>query len=228
MEDLIDLTVIFLTVNKVPEKWAEYHRQVLTKSIGSYPIITISRIPMDWGTNLIQDTISADNIYRQLLRGAKLATTPFIAVAEDDTLYPREHFTEFRPPMDTFAYDTHRWGIFTWSKPPTYFLASRFINASLIAPRELTVEALEERFAMHPDKMPDNKVGELGRSKIEHRLGVSLRKSVEFVASQPTVYFGHDYALDPLEQSHRKAPGKIRAYDLPYWGRADKLIGRFV
>lgn len=71
-----DLTIIFLTANRVPEKWAEYHKQVLLEAIGDTPIITISFKPLDWGTNLIQTEYSVDNIYRQMLRGAKVAKTP--------------------------------------------------------------------------------------------------------------------------------------------------------
>src|SRR3990167_8395102 len=119
-----DLTVIFLTVNKVPEKWAEYHKKVLNEAIGDTLLITVSKKPMDWGLNLIQDEEpSVSNIYRQILRAAKLAVTPYIAIAEDDTLYHKEHFI-FRPPEDTYAYDGHRWGIFTWGKPVYYYKRS--------------------------------------------------------------------------------------------------------
>src|SRR3990167_985746 len=139
---MTDLTIIFLTVNKVPYKWAEYHKSVLLEAIGDTPLITISKKPLDWGMNLIQEEEpSVSNIYRQVLRGAKLATTPYIAIAEDDTLYHKEHFT-FRPPMDTYGFDGHRWGLFTWGKP-TYYYKDRISNACMIAPRELVISALE-------------------------------------------------------------------------------------
>ena len=49
-----DITVIFLTANRVPEKWAEFQKQKLLEAAASHPIVTISRKPLDWGINLIQ------------------------------------------------------------------------------------------------------------------------------------------------------------------------------
>jgi len=43
-----DLTIIFLTSNKVPKEWAEYHKNVLLEAIGDYPLIIISREPTEW------------------------------------------------------------------------------------------------------------------------------------------------------------------------------------
>ena len=48
-----DLTVLMLTPNKVPEKWAEYHKTSLLEAIGNTPLITISNKPLDWGINLL-------------------------------------------------------------------------------------------------------------------------------------------------------------------------------
>jgi hypothetical protein len=219
-----DLTVIFLTLNKVPKRWAKYHKQILTEAIGNTPIITISKKPLDWGANLIQKEEGHVNIYRQILRGAKLAKTPYIAIAEDDTLYPKEHFTKFRPPMDTFAYNMNRWGIFTWGKS-TYFLKPSAANSSLIAPRELTIEALEERFKKG---IPEEKCGELGKEKIEKGLGVTLRKITPFYTIEPVLCFSHDFGYDELERNHRKRMWWIRAYEIPKWGRAEDIVKKFV
>src|SRR3990167_7580897 len=92
-----DLTIIFLTNNELPESWTAYHKKVLLDAVGKVPLITISRKPLDFGINILQtEPKSPSNVYWQLLRGAKLAMTKYIAVAEDDTLYCSEHFS-FRP-----------------------------------------------------------------------------------------------------------------------------------
>ncbi len=224
---MIDLTVLFLTVNKVPQKWAAYHKEVLVKAAEDYPIITISREPMDWGLNLIQDApISSSNVYRQMLRGAKLATTPYIAVAEDDALYSWEHFHSFRPKMDEFAYNSCRWGMMTWGEP-SYFWTDRISNLTFLGPTELTIKALEERFAKYPDGTPGEITGELGRKQIEQVSKLPSYKSVWFGTAIPVVYFNHDYSMDPLESSHRKRRSMLRALDIPYWGRAEDLVRRF-
>jgi hypothetical protein len=173
-----DITIIMLTANRVPKKWAAFHKQKLIEAAEGSPIITISREPLDWGVNILDtEDYSISNIYFQLLQGAKAATTEFIAVAEDDTLYPKEHF-QFRPPEDSFAYNQNRFGVFRWSKTPTYFWKDRISNSTLIAPRKLAIEALEERFAKYPQGTPGGLTGELGRSNIEDKLGVKRQKAI--------------------------------------------------
>jgi len=215
-----DLTVIFLTVNRVPEKWAEYQKSVLLEAIEDTQVITISKEPMDWGLNLIQDAEpSVQNIYRQVLRGAKLATTPYIAIAEDDCLYCREHF-EFRPPLDTYAYDMTRWGLFTWGIP-TYYYKNRISNAMMVAPRELVIESLEERFNTYPN----TEIGELGKEK-----GTKLdrKNTMTYWSTTSSIFLSHVNAIDRLEQTKKKRMGMVRAFDIPKWGKAADIAAKFI
>jgi len=224
---MTDLTIIFLTINKVPKKWAEYQKKVLLEAIEDTPVITISKKPLDWGTNLIQDKpISSSNVYWQMLQGAKMAKTPYIAIAEDDTLYPKEHF-KFRPKLDEFAYNMSHWGLFTWGKP-TYFWGYRIVNSTLIAPRDLLIKALEERFDKYPKGTSDGRTGELGRYGIESKLRLPHYKCKVFHSIVAVVSFQHDYSLDHLQRSHRKKMAPIRAYDIPHWGRAEELVKYFI
>ncbi len=217
-----DLTVIFLTANIVPEKWAEYHKTVLLEAIGDTPVITISKKPLSWGTNLLQlqggEEPSVPNIYRQILRGAKLATTPYIAIAEDDTLYHRSHF-EFKPPLDTYAFEGHRWGLFTWGKP-TFYWSDRISNGAMIAPRELTISSLEERF----EKYPENNLGELGKEK---GTKIDRKKSMIYYSQISMIFLSHKGGLDPLENNGRKAMGKCQAYRIPFWGEAEEVAKHY-
>ena len=223
-----DITIIFLTVNRLPAGWVEFHKQELFRAAVGAPIITIARNQLDWGVvNLVQTEYNYANVYVQLLRGAKAAQTPYIAVVEDDVLYTEEHFTSYRPPPDTFAYNMTRWGLFTWSRHPTYFWKDRVTNATLLAPRQLTIDALEERFAKYPDGVPDKLVGELGRGMVERNLGVTPRKMIEFWTTDPIVTFNHKYALDHLQTTRRKAMWFVQAYDVPYWGRSEDLAKHF-
>lgn len=222
-----DLTVIFLTVNKVPEKWAGYQKDVLLEATDGLPIITVSKKPLDWGLNILQtEPPSAVNIYNQMLRAAKIAETPYVAMAEDDTLYPYEHFHSFRPPDDTFGYNMIRWQLHTWQ--PIYYWRSRLANYAMIAPRKLLIEALEERIKRYPKGVPESKVGELGRNTVEKRLHVTLRKSWEFSTTIGLVCLHHEYGLDPLEQRHKKRMGMLRAYDIPHWGKSEDVVKHFI
>ncbi|MFA5696156.1 MAG: hypothetical protein WC917_01685 [Bacilli bacterium] len=222
-----DLTVLFLTVNKVPEQWAEYHKKILYNAVGDYPIITISKEPMDFGHyNIIQtEPESSSNIYWQMLKGAKLAKTPFVAIAEDDVLYCQDHFIDFRPPMDTFAYNMTRWSLYTFGEP-TYSWRHRVGNFSLIAPRELMIEALEERFAKYP-KGTGEYTGELGKTRTDKILKLKERKMVEFWTTIPIVQFSHDYGTEIIQQTHKKRMSFVRAYEIPFWGRSEELVKKF-
>ena len=131
-----DLTVIYLTMNRLPADWTGFHWDTLLEAVGEFPMISISRTPLP-GNNLIDDDEPGYlNIYRQLLRGAKAATTEFIAVAEDDVLYSSNHFRFHRPKPHVFAYNYARWALFTWGVP-TYNIRQRHSNSALIAPRKL-------------------------------------------------------------------------------------------
>lgn len=221
-----DLTCLFLTVNKVPIQWAEYQKEILLKAIGDTKVITISKTPLDWGQNLIQDEKpSISNVYRQMLRGAKLADTKYIAIAEDDVLYHKDHF-QYRPEDNCFGYNMTRWSLFTWD--PVYNLQGRMGNFSLIAPRQLMIDALEERFTKYPDGTPEDFTGELGRYKLERKLGVTPRNTHQFYTTIANVVFHHDYEMDELAITHRKRKGMIRALDIPHWGRSEELVKKFI
>lgn len=226
-----DITLMLITSNNVPEEWAKYHWDILVKAAKDNPIMTISRKPM-LGINLLQtDLPSPSNFYRQILRGAKAATTPYVALCEDDTLYDESHFSEFRPPLDNFAYNINRWSLYTWTEPSTYSFRKSWCGCAGIYPRELVIEAMEERFRKYPDEIPIKFFGELGR--YEKPLRVTIRKTVEFYSSLPIIQFNHHYfTLHPntpenVVHIERKRLGWIRAFDIPYWGKAEELVKKF-
>ena len=221
-----DITIIMLTANKVPKGWAEFHKQKLLEAAGDSPIITISAEHLDWGQNIIQSgPYGASNIYLQMLKGAKIATTDYIGIAEDDVLYPKEHF-EYRPPDDSFAYNMNRFNIFTWGKP-VYSWKNRMGNFTLIAPRKLLIEALEERFEKYPNGTIEALSGEIGRKDMEEKLGLTRRNAIWFSTPISVIHIDHEFGLDQLARTHRKSKGILQAFDIPYWGRAKDIIRIF-
>lgn len=211
-----DLTLLFITAGETPPRWAALHLEHLQ----GYRRITVSR---KLGGD-IHDTYPKgyENIYRQMLSAARLATTPYVAMVEDDVLYSQEHFT-YRPALDTFAYNQHRWALFTWGEP-TYSMRNRKSNCSLIAPRELLIEALEERFAKHPNGIPAAFCGELGRERIDKALGVTPRRSVEFYSETGIIQINHDKGTEDRQRRYRKRLGQVKAFDIPRWGRAADIL----
>lgn len=221
-----DITIIYITASELPEDFAKFARETLIKAIGKTPLISISRKPLDFGLNILDDGAkSTDNIYRQMLRAAKIATTDYIAIAEDDCLYHKDHF-KLRPELDTFLYDQNRFALFTWGDP-IYSWRDRVSNCSLIAPRIELIRALDERFAKYPTQIPDHLVGELGRGRVERNLKVTERKSVRKYGEVSIIQFNHDDASEDRQVRHRKSLGQIKALDLYYWGPAKDLVKHY-
>ncbi len=222
-----DLTVIYITASEIKPKFAEYQRKVLREAVEGYPLISISRKPLDFGINLADvEPRSLSNIYRQILRAAKIVDTKYVAIAEDDCLYHKNHFDFYRPKDDEFAYNQNRFALFTWGEP-IYSWRNRKSNCSLIAPTKLLIEALEERFTKWPEGTPADITGEVGRHMVEKNLGITLRKSVEVFSEVSIIQFNHDNASEDRQVRHRKKLGQIKAYDLYHWGHAKNLIKHY-
>ncbi len=220
-----NLTVIYYTANVLKEPFATKVREILWKAKENLPLISVSQKPMDYGQNIIVDfPRSYLSIYKQILVGAKAATTEFVALAEDDCLYSKEHFFTFRPKLDEFAYDMARWSIYSWSKPAIFSIKYRISNSTLIAPRELLISALEERFAKFPDesKIPLRFFSEPG--KYEKYLGVTTQKIKQFTSKCPCVVFSHPEAIGYDYLGNRKGLGELQAYDIPFWGKAEDMM----
>jgi len=219
-----DLTVIFLTENRLPTHWTEFQKKHLIEAIGNNDLITISRNKMDFGINIIQtEKRSISNIYRQILVGAKKATTRFIAIAEDDTLYVREHF-DFRPKNERiFFYNMANWKIFNWGRP-TYHSSLRIaLNYVFIGSREIIIEVLEKRFKQRMHKH----FGELGKYKIDRNNSKGSCSIDYFSTCEAIININHDKGFDDYCHRHVKRMGNLRAYDIPKWGKAKDLIKEF-
>lgn len=221
-----DLTVIYITANEVPAGWEAYHRKVLLEAIVDYPLITVSRKPMNLGTNLLdEDKKSYTNIYRQLLRACKIATTDYVAVAEDDVLYHKHHFDFFRPKADEVAYNMNKWSLYTW-EPTLYSNKMRKTNAALIAPRLYLIDALEERFS-HAKNGELLSPGEIGRENVDRWNHCKPRNAVEVYSTVAIIQVSHPAGTEERQKIMRKSFGKIRATSIPYWGEAKEIAKKY-
>jgi hypothetical protein len=94
----------------------------------------------------------------------------------------------------------------------------------MIAPRELAIEAFEERFAKYP-VLPCT--CELADNKREKQLGLILRKHMKFYTYEPVVNLNHDYSHNEVERRHRKKAKPVQAYDIPKWRKAKDLLKHY-
>lgn len=220
------LTILYLTANKLSREWLDIQQDTLKRAAGESSIIAVSREAIDFGDMNLIDTEKQGyiNIYRQMLRAAKLATTEYVAMAEDDVLYSMSHF-EHRP--RTISYNMHRWALFSWGDP-IYSMRDRVSNCSMIAKRDYLIEALEERFAKYPgETMPLNLCGEVGRNKLERNLGITERQAELVYSDVSIVQINHILATEDRQKRMRKNYGKVKAYDIPLWGEAKNLQDMF-
>ena len=218
-----DLTILYITASEMPDKWVQFQIKYLLKAIGDTPIISVSRKPMGLGINLIDTEKKCYfNIYMQMLRGALLAKTKYVAMVEDDVLYSKEHFTQFRPKSTEVSYNRSRWSLFSWD--PIYCLRQRISNCSLIAPTKLLIEALSERKGANPNGALDEISGEVGRPRIDKLLHVTIRDRVEWYSTTPIIQLNHQNGSDAHAKKKWKKHGQIKAYDIPYWGKAKDIV----
>jgi len=223
---MVDLTIIYITANEMPNAWTEHQIDTLKRAAGEFPIISVSRKPINFGFNML-DTAPKSywNIYAQLFRAAVISDTEYVAMAEDDVLYTKEHFNEFRPVANQVSYDRSRWSLFAWEKNPMYCLRNRVSNCSLIAPRKYLIDALSERLQKWPHGYPDDsKVGEVGRSIVEKNLEVSFRNMTEWYCTNPIVQLNHINGTDDRQKTKWKKHGQIKAWDIPFWGKAEDIV----
>jgi hypothetical protein len=218
---LTDLTVIMLTLNKLPEHWVAYHRGVLQEAIGDSQIITISKTPMDLGRNYLQDSEGIDNIYRQMLRGAQLAETTYVAYAEDDTLYHESHFA-FMP--EVYAYNFHRFDLHVWGTP-VYYHHPSIANCTLIANRDFVIDHLGRRYRQYPNGIGESRAEIGGRA--ERKRDLPCIKYETFYSQYAVIGLKHPFALERLQQKRRKDRHPVEAFDIPYWGHARHVADRF-
>ena len=104
-----DKTIIYYTANRESKGLTKLVQETLLKC--GLPIISVSQKPIDFGENICVGEVgfSSHNSVRQVQIGAEKATTRYVALAEADCLYPKEHFEYTPPRKDIFYYDRNVW-----------------------------------------------------------------------------------------------------------------------
>jgi len=233
----LDISVIYYTSNNLEKEnpvFVENTKHYLLKAIGEHPLISVSHKPMDFGQNICVGDIGRShfNIYYQILEGCKAAKTAYVAMAEDDILYSYAHFHTLVPKKDRFLYDMAKLSIFTWTKPPMFsFRTKRMVVNQLIAPRQMLIDAMEERFARKEQllkegwdvKNIESKWGDPGR--YENLLGITIRKRQDEYLGTPSIVFTHPKAFGyEFNHGNRKRLGDIRIIEEANWGRAEDIL----
>jgi len=207
------ISVVYITANKEKESLAEYTRQELIRSIKGAELISVSQEPLDFGENICVGKVgcSGHNILRQMLLGIEKATSPYVAIAESDCLYPPEHF-DYIPPKDDRAYFNSNIWIFD-TKKPSFLRKSSASQCSLIGERQFLLKELRNRLAGKPE----------WKDGVEHGKNRPLTfkrgKWETFSTEQPIVNIRHN---KNMHKGWTGTTGK-RVSTIPYWGQASIL-----
>lgn len=214
----MDITLIYYTNNKIRKDFALATQAELIKEAGDLPIITVSHKPMTFGKNICIGGLESliYNIYKQILIGAKAAKTKYIACVEDDCLYTYEHFS-LEPPEDTIFYNMNRWSI---DRKGFYYHRRRVGMWQCIAPRQLIIDALEERFAMYPKPFPRKVPQPAEPGKHDKKFNLTPRKIKIVDTTLPIVTFNHRPSMGGLRKILKSDTIKT---DIPHWGDATQL-----
>lgn len=240
---MIDLSILYYTANRISDHFASEVRRRLGAQAGTFglPIYAASqsadnsaRFVSFGGVSPVRTLLqhghrpSIWQVYRNILALAHLASTPYVACCEDDTLYAAGHF-QYRPPEDVFGYNHSRYVITRrlsddgTRREAFFYFRERTQMAMCICPRHLLIETLEERFRKYPEPVPHDiakKTGWGEPGRYEKNLGLPLRKLEYFRSAEPNVTFNHG---DSLMGRRKVNPDDILAKSVEPWGEANAL-----
>lgn len=216
-----DLTIVFYSANRLPDAVADNFRRHLVEMAGKTPIISVTQKPVELGRNICVGDIGQSyyNLFKQMLLGVREVKTPYVALAEDDTLYVPNHF-EQRPSDDkTVAYNRNMWFLDT----KTFWTKKHTGNFGLIASTENLLGLLEQRFERFPEEMLPRYYQkwfwmEFGQ---DDRLGFKNANTEVFETGIPLItfaYYGATYG-----KPKRRLRTSSEVSELPHWGDAQKL-----
>ena len=220
-----DITVVYYTANKEEEYFEKKITETLLENIEGLPLISVSQKPMQgFGTNICVGTDigwSGHNEWRQLQIGTEAAKSKYIALAESDFLYPKEHYRikmktedEFLVPYRLFALCSMRGRVNKYRH-----LHVRYREATSIVGREYLLNALDNILKGRPMwKDGPEHPPYLLPYLMENR---NIRKYRNPV---PVVTFRTDNNMH-IEHVHDNHPDALE--EILYWGKASEMMKRY-
>jgi hypothetical protein len=209
-----DKTIVFYTANTEDPLFEKKIMDNIKEKAGNIPIISVSRKPIDFGTNICvgEQPVSYTSEWKQLLIGLKAAKTKFVVAAEADCLYPPEYFA-FTPPEEKMVYNYRNIWI-VWKRHPAFYQKYGYCEGAQICDRKYWIERLEPL-------LPE---GWEPYTRIEETMLVEkifpVRKEFD---GNPIVSFKTGDGV-----SRRTTFRNKKIYDIPYWGNIDKLKRKFL
>lgn len=163
--DSKDKTIIYYTANTESKVFEQKIIDDLLKKAGDIPIISISRKPINLGTNICigEVPVSYTSEWKQLLLGLKAAKTKFCIAAEADCMYPPEYFA-FTPPEEKMMYNYKNiWMV--WKRHHGFYRKHGYCEGAQMCDREYWINRLEpllpDEWIVYPRTMENLLVGNI-------------------------------------------------------------------
>jgi len=205
MSNRKDLTVCYYTANTENPKFENKIIEDLKVKAGNIPIISVSRKPIDLGTNICvgEKPVSYTSEWKQLLVGLKAAKTKFCIAAEADCFYPPEYF-EFMPEDERTMYNYNNiWMV--WKRHNGFYKKYVYCEGAQICGREYWIERLEP--VLPKEWIPYTR-------REENRLVNDLFRERKEFTGRPVVSFKTGDGVS----SRTTFDSKSKTHDLEYWG----------
>lgn len=205
-----DLTVLCYTDGSLPVEFSNAVHAQLIAAKGSLPLV-VQQQPSDWPR-------THESIYRNILAGLEKVTTPYVALAEHDVLYPPGYFNH-RPKAD-IDYNVNRWCLHAdrgiYSRRREWAMSQMFAKTDI----------LRENIRLRLRNWPEDKAclkGNFEPGRGDWALGLPPITVHRFKSKRPTLDItGHGYNL-----TGPKNPRTKPCDEAPYWGAAAEVLERF-
>ena len=212
-----DTTIVYLTDNTLDPILAAKCRKNIIEAADGKPIISVSQEPIDFGKNVCVGRIGRSwlSLIKQLIAGAEAATTKYVAIAEHDGLYTKDHFNFVPPRDDTFYYNKNHYLVEWSSGHPEYrgMYSKRWAAGNALSQLVCNREAL---LKSQRDILVAIKEGvQKAKSK---EPGIMDKQYEFFETPNPNLDIRHDGNFTGPKR------GIQRTYEIPFWGKFQDVM----
>lgn len=212
INDNIPRYVVYYTDSRLDETLANAVRKQLQLACGVIPIISVSKVPLNFGKNVCIGDIphSYESMYKEVLAGLnEVPDGAIVFLAEHDVFYHPSHFAKTPEDKHNAWFNTAR---YYWATHNKFFYKARG-NAALsqgVAYKEVWMKHVSDRLALWA-------AGKDTVMKIDFK---------NYESARPNVDVRHGDNLTPRGHYKKKQErGELEHIDnLPGWGRVDHFL----
>ncbi|MCR4324230.1 MAG: hypothetical protein NUV69_00905 [Candidatus Curtissbacteria bacterium] len=218
-------TIIYYTSNHEDPAFEQKIIDCLLENCGDVPIVSVSQKPMKLGKNICVGEVGQSyvNEWRQIIIGAKTATTKYLIMAESDFLYSPEYF-QFEPKGENIYRCDNIW--IMWldndKKYKRYnFHRKHYSEGAQIVRRKYFIDLLEKYLEQFPTWY--------------NKSYKELKSHISPYYNEPYTFFHGENPCISIKTKNGitfitgiKRGAENISKNLPYWGNVKDLRSKFL